>query len=735
MKKQLTFILLTFIFNLLIGNVNAWGAPQVENPITLTNDGAWCWFADPRAVYYEGTKKQTYFTWVTSLGDIMIGSYNHDTNEYKEKVIHARLEIDDHDVPAILIRNDGRIVVFYSKHQSAGPMQRVVSTDPEDISSFSSSYTWGSNVSYPNPFQVGDDIYLLYRGINWHPTIAISTDNAQTFPTTKQLVLNGGARPYARYCQSADGSIHIAVTTGHPRNESQNKIFYFRLKDNKFYKADGTLIKEFTMGIDLGDTSGSNSEAEMVYNGKDNGRGWIWDITVDPETQNPVMVYASFPTENDHRYNYAYWDGEKWVNKEIVKSGKWFPQTPAGTTEREPHYSGGLSMDHENPWVVYLSKQVSGVFEIFKYETTDKGDNWTITAITENTPDNIVNVRPIVPRNHREGYFDVLWMRGKYGYYYQDFKTEIAFQMSAKTDEIESITLNQPELSLSIGDTETLVATLFPLISNNKLEWSSSNEEVATVSDGGVITALKEGTSDITVTAVNGKVATCKLTVTPRAFLSEAFFDFGTADSPLAENAVRITESTLLQGSYGWMSPVISRNRSATTDSERRDFNMNSTPGIFKVYLKNGTYNVKVLQGDSDYAHDKMRITVNGVIKADNVTCAKGQFITSEFKVAVSDNLMEFKFEIFGNDPNWVVNSIRIEPEQNALADLQTADIFNHPEAVITVYNLLGNVLLSQLQGGADWNELQVNSKLPGGVYIIKANLKDETSTKKVALK
>ncbi|MDH8702453.1 hypothetical protein M2138_001817 [Dysgonomonadaceae bacterium PH5-43] len=736
MKTLVLSIVFVFVANM-FGSTNAFADSdsKVEDYLTLTKDGAWCWFADPRAVYYEGEKKQTYIAWVNSQGDIMIASFNHDTNEYQEKLIHSKLEIDDHDAPTILIRNDGRIMVFYSKHQSAGPMQRVISTNPEDISSFSTSYTWGTNVSYPNPFQVGDSICLLYRGINWHPTIAVSKDNGLTFTDVRQLVLNGGDRPYARYCQGADGSIHVAVTTGHPRNESKNQIFYFKLKDNKFYRADGSLIKEFTTeGINLGgkgNNTGVGSEAEIVYDGTSNGRGWIWDITIDPETQNPVMVYASFPTESDHRYNYAYWDGTEWVNKEIVRSGKWFPQTATGVTEAEPHYSGGISMDYNNPSVVYLSKQVNDVFEIYKYETDDKGKTWTTTPITENTPSGIVNARPIVPRNHKEGFFDVIWMRGTYTYYYQKYNTALVF-LGNKTDNINSISLDKAELSLTIGDKETLTASLLPITSNNTLKWTSSNPSVATV-ENGIIEGVSVGSADITVETVNGKTAVCSVTVNERTFLTEAFFDFGTTVSSVATGAIRISENDMLSGSYGWLTKVDTRSRSIT-DKEKRDFALSTAVGIFRVYMVNGSYNVKVMQGDNDYAHDNMRTTVNGEIKINSVSAAKGEFVVSDFEVKVEDNLMEFKFsDEGGSDANWVLNSIRIEPKPNSIKNIEIGDLLQ-PGTSVTVFNLLGIKIGEYILESNDLISFLKGKQIPEGTYIVSLNKENTNKVLKLQI-
>jgi hypothetical protein len=48
-----------------------------ESYKSFTDDGAWCWFSDPRAVYYEGKLSCTYSAWVSSKGDIIVSSYNH----------------------------------------------------------------------------------------------------------------------------------------------------------------------------------------------------------------------------------------------------------------------------------------------------------------------------------------------------------------------------------------------------------------------------------------------------------------------------------------------------------------------------------------------------------------------------------------------------------------------------------------------------------------------------------
>ena len=82
---------------------------------------------------------------------------------------------------------------------------------------------------------------------------------------------------------------------------------------------------------------------------------------------------------------------------------------------------------------------------------------------------------------------------------------------------VSQITLNKTEASISVGNSETLTATVAPENAANKaLTWASSDEDVATVAPDGTVTAVKAGAATITATAADGsgKSATCTVTVT-----------------------------------------------------------------------------------------------------------------------------------------------------------------------------------------------------------------------------
>ncbi len=80
---------------------------------------------------------------------------------------------------------------------------------------------------------------------------------------------------------------------------------------------------------------------------------------------------------------------------------------------------------------------------------------------------------------------------------------------------VSSVSLNTQNLTMKVGNTSTLVATLSPInATNKKVSWSSSDSSVVEVSSTGMLTAKKEGTAQITVTTNDGShTATASVTV------------------------------------------------------------------------------------------------------------------------------------------------------------------------------------------------------------------------------
>ena len=96
-----------------------------------------------------------------------------------------------------------------------------------------------------------------------------------------------------------------------------------------------------------------------------------------------------------------------------------------------------------------------------------------------------------------------------------DKSAECKVTVSKKVIAVTSVELNKSSLELIEGDSETITATVKPDDATDKtVTWSTSDASVATV-EGGKVTAIKEGTANITAKA-GEKSAECKITVSKK---------------------------------------------------------------------------------------------------------------------------------------------------------------------------------------------------------------------------
>lgn len=90
-------------------------------------------------------------------------------------------------------------------------------------------------------------------------------------------------------------------------------------------------------------------------------------------------------------------------------------------------------------------------------------------------------------------------------------------QVKVKPVAVTGVSLDKTSANMTVGgETLILTATFEPTYATNKnVTWSTSNDKVATV-NGGVVTAVGEGTAEIKVTTEDGsKTATCTVNVGP----------------------------------------------------------------------------------------------------------------------------------------------------------------------------------------------------------------------------
>lgn len=113
---------------------------------------------------------------------------------------------------------------------------------------------------------------------------------------------------------------------------------------------------------------------------------------------------------------------------------------------------------------------------------------------------------------------------------------------------VTNIKLNKTKQEMQEGESLTLIATISPSNATNKnVKWTSSNEKVATVTENGIITAIKEGTTTITVETEDGnKISTCEITVKGKTSKDD---DIYYKDDKSKDTDTSIKDTTVATGS------------------------------------------------------------------------------------------------------------------------------------------------------------------------------------------
>lgn len=438
MKKLGVVVSLILAANL---TAHSQAAKPSKNYRSISKDGAWCWFSDPRAV---SLNQKIYAGWVTTDGSIMVGSYDEKTGDSEEVTLFPQFNQDDHANPALILLPDRRLMVFFSAHSTRGRGEKepaisyAITQNPEDITAWGKLQRITQNAEgprafcYNNPVMLSEEdnrIYIFWRGGDWKPTFCYTDDRGKTWSKVFTLIKSSQfthKRPYMKIASNGKDEIHFAFTDGHPRNEPLNSIYYVKYRAGKFYSADGRQLGAMD-NLPL-----EHEDCDLVYDAptffKENANGvraWIWDVAVAADGT-PVIAYARLPAESEHEYWYARWDGQNWKNYKITEAGSWFPRYKKDKSMREPepHYSGGVYLDHEQPNIVYYSKPVGDIFEIFKAESQDGGETWQETPITVNS--NKDNVRPFAIRGGgEESTGQLMWMLNKRYSTYKEYKAQI----------------------------------------------------------------------------------------------------------------------------------------------------------------------------------------------------------------------------------------------------------------------------------------------------------------------
>ncbi len=424
------------------GELSATGLPfqgDAKAIVQLNDNGAWCWYQEPRAVIDRANNTLLVGSVANSAGpdgrersgDIDLVSYHLATGQSERLVLHHDLQPeDDHNTPALLIRTDGRYVAMYSKHNQEAASYWRVSTRPHDATQWDAeqSFDWkpflkaSDHVTYSNLFYLSAErrTYDFSRAVNLDPSILTSTDEGDHWTYSGKLLTLprlGYVNGYARYASNGVERIDFITTEHHPR-DFNNSIYHGYLQNGRLHRSDGTIVDDDVFHSD-GQPQTELTRvfaANSVFGGVTMTHAWTVDLRLDAANRPYAILScrANDSPENtsfqDHRFFYARFDGAAWKVHPLAKAG-------ARLWASEQDYTGLAALDPHDPNVAYVSTTVNPrdgsllpVQEIFRGVTSNAGGTWEWTAITRNSTAD--NLRPIVLAwdSHHTA---LLWFRGK----------------------------------------------------------------------------------------------------------------------------------------------------------------------------------------------------------------------------------------------------------------------------------------------------------------------------------
>jgi hypothetical protein len=409
--------------------------------ITFNTNGGWSWYQDERVIV-DATAGKMLMSSAADVsgtdgaarnGDIDVVSHDIASGQTNRFVLHAGLGADDHNAAALLVRQDGRYLAMYTRHNADKISFYRVSTNPHDATTWGAeqSFNWATtpnsdfNVTYSNLFYLSAEnrTYNFARANNRSPNMLISANNGTTWTYGGSLVFNPGfvgyVNGYFKYASNGIDRIDFIATEHHPR-DFNNNIYHGYIKNGQMFRSDGTQVD-----ANIFDNSPPNQTVltKLFQSDPENGsqvntRAWTTDLHVDSSGK----PYAIFTTRrddipvntngyNDHRFWYARYDGTQWNVHELAKAG-------ARLYPSEQDYTGLVALDPFNPNRLFISSTIDPrddtnmpKHEIFEGQTTNGGVTWTWTPITYNSQAD--NIRPIVPiwdATHTA----LTWMRGTY---------------------------------------------------------------------------------------------------------------------------------------------------------------------------------------------------------------------------------------------------------------------------------------------------------------------------------
>ncbi|MGC0271997.1 BNR-4 repeat-containing protein [Pseudactinotalea sp. Z1739] len=402
------------------------------DPWVLNRNGAWCWYQDERALVDPESNVLVVGSvaapegedGATRAGNVELTVTDLGTGESTIAVLHENLEADDHNVPGLWRRRDGRWLAVYAKHKSDNYTRWRISEPgdpttwgPEQVFDWT-ELTGGRGVTYSNLHELDGRLYCFARAINDDACALVSDDEGDTWTFAGKLFDRPKVGYVNGYCRYAGTDRIDVLTTDHHPRDYNNSIYHGYLSAGALHASDGTVVDPHALSGQAPDQAELTTvfAAGSVWDGERMTRGWTTDIRrIEGTVVATFTARANDEPENsnfaDHRFFYGRTnDDGTWGVYQVAKAGRaLFP--------REEDYTGLIAIDPYDADSVYASTHIDprdgselAHHEIFHGRTADGGATWAWTPVTRDSP--VDNLRPIVAPGD-PGTLVLLWFRGE----------------------------------------------------------------------------------------------------------------------------------------------------------------------------------------------------------------------------------------------------------------------------------------------------------------------------------
>ena len=412
--------------------------------------------------------------------------------------------------------------------------------DPENSSRF---YVWAK----PAASVEGDAEEIIYVGIDGvmlSPRVGETAGDSIKYDVASNKFDVIGANWF-------NDTENREMTADEKFEEGNSYSFYVDLQAKGIHYFDSSavvLINGSENNVDYSSVDGDNDEYLTV-----------WTPSVEPKEALPenVLLYEDFENFNEDNWTFIDADGDG-INWELAV---YDPATGTGARVYEGTYCiasasyvnnvGALTPDN---WLISAPFTATADAEISWYDIGQDAswcaENYSVyvlpadyTDISEAT-EVYTGVSGDEYENHTASISAFAGQSVRIAFRHHDvtdmFRLNIDYIIVTGTADAEVVAVTGVELDkteatiMDKGDnTVQLTAAVTPENATNKqIKWTSSDETVATVSNKGLVTGLKEGKATITATTVDGGfTATCEITVVKANFILYEDFETDTVEN------------------------------------------------------------------------------------------------------------------------------------------------------------------------------------------------------------